>query len=326
MKENSYNTSVFIALLLCVAIGFSELVFAESPVPENGKNDSRTAILERVRKEGRNGWDLVKTDTDSQTKTVLYSTSGDIGRNIAWSYDGSYLAFLVSGTLTDAHGGDADSSQHLVVVTPEGKPVKVVPNVRYYRWSPSKSEIAVLIGSQIEGGLEFDPTKTCTIDISTGEEIEIPVLAYDLYWASHDNRIYFYVLHNPVVVFDPEDRTTTATPYHGIYFSPDGSYYYCPSMEGSPFYLYRTENNELVKSSNPILQKEILFPEGWLEGTNCLVVWDYKRKVADIINVETGKSCEVNVKPSGQKGAIISRRHWHGSDVVVTNEMINALK
>ncbi len=328
MKEHSYITSVSIALLACVAIGFSEFVPAALFAPENRNSDSRGAILERVRKQGTDGWDLVKTDPATQTQTVLYSSSRSIKRDdISWSHDGSYLAFIVPGEIIDPNRGDDDAGQQMVVLTPEGKAVKVVPNVRRYRWSPTTSQVAVLIGSKVEGGRGFRPTKTCLIDISTGEEIEIPVLAYDLYWASHDHRIYLDLLgHKPFMVFDPRDRMIKATEYKGIYFSPDGSYYCSFSRDDTPFFLYRTETNELVKPSHPVLQKEYLSPEGWLVGTNCLVVWDYKRKVADIINVETGKSCEVNVRPSGQKGAMISRRYWHGSDVVVTDEMIDALK
>ncbi|MFH1738107.1 MAG: hypothetical protein ABIH23_03805 [bacterium] len=289
-----------------------------------GSNLDRKTILDLIQDKDTKMFHLVERRVDSQIERTVYSSDHYLS-NAHWSCDGGYLAFLVRGETDNIGAGDF--GQKLVIQDSAGRQAIEIPDVRRYRWSPFTSKIAGIIGDDIEGGVGFVSKTFFMYDIPTKEKSEFSTKAFDLYWAKHNNSIYLAHCHknDPTEIFDPVRKVKTATSYLGIYFSPDGAYYYSPTCDGSLFILRKTENNETVQS-HPTLQKEYLYPRGWLEGTNCLVVWDYNRRVAEIINVETGKSLEVNTSPDNQPGTILRRDFWGGTEVKITDEMINSLK
>ena len=106
----------------------------------------------------------------------------------------------------------------------------------------------------------------------------------DISWASFDSMIYT-TDYNYVSRINPETFNRTAVPYKGIFFSPDGKYYFAANYEGNGFGVYERVTNKNVSppkyEGNPMVNFHSWMPEG-----SVLVVGDMFR-AKEVIDIST---------------------------------------
>lgn len=325
MKTNIYIIAFIVLPMVCI--------FHAHRV---AANQNTLINIERIKIDDKYEWQIVEYDLSKKEARVQYKSKRHID-DLSWSFDHSYFAFQVSGVYNyeimskeelERKGLDpaGDVGHKLLILDQKYYLVAEIPNVRRYCWNPSnKNSLVAVIGDNIEEGIGFRAREVIVYDVDKKNQYRIPCRAWDVFWALHDHKI--YLQNSRVTVFDPEQKTLTDTPYVGIYFSPDGSYYYFPSWEGAVFTLRRTNSNEPVQT-HPTLKEEIQFPYGWLEGTNNLVFYDYNRKVTEIINVENGKSMQIPKHFQAKLGAYVPRVLLDESNqpFEITDEMLQPLK
>lgn len=301
-----------------------------------GPNHPVLTSIERIKIDDQYEWRIVEYDHVKKDARVKYISNRPVD-DLSWSFDHAYVAFQYSGMAYSEfmppdeikkRGLDpADDVGHaLVILDRNYKFITEIPDVRRYAWSPSRSNLlAAVTGNNLEEGIGFRAREMIVYDVKTQNQYSIPCQAWDVFWALHDHKV--YLQNSRVTVFDPERLTLAETPYVGICFSPDGSYYYFPSWEGAVFTLRRTNSNEAVQT-HPALKEEIQFPEGWLEGTNNLVFYDYNKKVTEIINVENGQSVQIPKHFQTKPGAYVPRVLLDESNqpFAITDEMIRSLQ
>ncbi|MFB3788360.1 MAG: hypothetical protein ACE15F_18530 [bacterium] len=301
-----------------------------------GPNHPILTCIERTKIDDQYEWHIVEYDPAEKETRVKYISNRHID-DLSWSFDHTYLAFQYSGMTysefmppeeIEKKGLDpaADVGHALVILDRNYKLKTEWPNVRRYYWNPSLSNSLVAItGENSEEGIGFIPREVIVYDVDKQYRTILPNQVIDVFWALHDHKIYLQNEH--VVSFDPRNMKIADTSYQGIFFSPDGSYYYSPSIEGSYFTIRRTNNDEMVHT-HPALKEEYLQPQGWLEGENCLVVYDYGRKVTEIINVENGKSMQIPKYFQTKLGAYVPRLLLDESQTPfeITDDMIQSLR
>lgn len=234
---------------------------------------------------------LVEITNEGQT--VIYSTN-NILKFPSYAFDTSHIAFVVvNREIEKPETNPSPLFNHkLVILNDSHVPVAEIEEVHRYNWSPSGLQIAYIIGEDKEYYPGFVPTQLQIIDVAEKNKTMIPfVSAYDIQWTAHDQNIYLQADKN-VFVFNPSNNTLKETSYKGIYFSPNGEYYYLPSYDGGIFSLYKSSANERIIPSI-LLQNDLLNPIGWLNHTNCIIIRGDQRNHVNIINVENGKSVDI---------------------------------
>jgi WD40 repeat protein len=176
----------------------------------------------------------------SKVDTLWRSTSRIFAPSV--SPHGKLVAFV-----TSSQDERKRSVSRLFILTVDGTVVATIDSVMSYSWSPNGFSVALITGYHVEDGEGFRPTGTKILDIESNRIRSLNFLTYDLQWASFDRRIYF-IEHKSgrVQAIDPELPTPEETNYRGIYFSPDGRYYFRPNYEGGGLGIYRNDNTDLT--------------------------------------------------------------------------------
>ncbi len=276
------NLIIKIALVILVSYAFND-----------STAQNRTELEIKYNKE--NGVSQI-VERNSESVNVVQSTN-NILRSLTISYDGSYYAVIMVNheiNYPDKYPSP-EFNRKLIVYDENHETVMEILNVFRYTWSPTESKLAVIIGEDIEPG--FRSKETYVYNVLDQTKFEIPVIAYDVVWAMHDNKIYTMNFAEGVYVFEPRSNTLQKTSYTGIYFSPDGKYYFEPIYDGAFFAVRKTSNNE-KEETHPLLKEEYLQPYGWLLQTNCLVSRQHPHDHSFIINVENGQSEIINKEPA----------------------------
>ncbi len=186
----------------------------------------------------------------SSTKKI-YERAGWIFNNsqIHNSPDGKYFAALLTEPeFRKTSNGLFFLNHELLVFSRTGEVTLSRPRVQAYDWSPDGHKLACIIGTDYEGE-GFGPESLIVIRIDGRTELSRKSESdEDISWANHDSMIY---TTDMVHVFRVNPRTgaRSATKYKGIFFSPNGKYYYSANYEGGTFGVYeRTTNKEITPS------------------------------------------------------------------------------
>ncbi len=124
-----------------------------------------------------------------------------------------------------------------------------LPDAQRYMWSPDGNQIAYITCDLTYADYQDRrPTGLYVFDVSSGETKDVDALPTELYWAEHDNKLYFtnpYTISRSVLRWNPETNEIEKTPCKDIYFSPDGEYYLSLNkVEYKPVQLYDATSNE----------------------------------------------------------------------------------
>jgi hypothetical protein len=196
-------------------------------------------------------------------------------QRVAWKNDIPFRnpGLSRSNTLLGIIECNASSGTHdLKIATLEGRERKKIVGVHKFVWSPHDERLAYISGEDREEGLEFASTGIWVYDPATDTTKKVYSAGYDLSWAEFDGNLYIWqCTDGPTKVFryDPRKETTTGTPYAGVYFSPDGKYYFHMTTEGGPFRLFLREGDQEITKRFAFLalpSKENIFPRQWLDN------------------------------------------------------------
>ena len=205
---------------------------------------------------------IVAYDAGGEAQRVLYSTDTYI-RSVGVSPDGRYVAFR------ELTVREHFAPYRLVVIDPSGRVVRIVEkDVQVLTWCCGPGKIAVITGRDVDSHPGFLPDRdgVFVIDVRTGSETTLRGIPfpYQLHWAAFDSSLYIKTS------WTPEDPTTvyryhaptgelSRTSRRGIYFSPDGKYYFNDLVAGS-FELYRSADDADVRSRLPEEVRGVLHP------------------------------------------------------------------
>lgn len=235
-----------------------------------------------VRKEAWNS--VIAYDTSGERRHVLYSR-GTYIPSVGVSADGEYIAFR------EKVHRDFFAPYRLVVIDPSGRVLRVVDkNVQRFTWCCGAGKMAVITGQTAESHPGFLPDRdgVFVVDVLTGSEIALPDIPfpYQLHWAAFDSSLYIRTSTTPddptlVYRYQPATGELSRTSRRGIFFSPDGQYYFEDLVAGS-FGLYRSSDDADVTSRLPPHVRGVLNPQWAPDADHVLLLPDlYRPPVAE---------------------------------------------
>jgi hypothetical protein len=194
---------------------------------------------------GRTGYDEVRSyDVATRAPRAIYRSAGRIPEEVEVSPDGRYVSFIEAVT-----SSSGVSRRRLVVIDPRGTMIRAIEDtpVGTYAWCCRSGMVAIIGGEPHEDGhIGFTPETLRLIDVTTGVTqplagIEGP--PYQLNWTAADSGLYIKTLPTGgtwrVYRYDARSGSVVLTSRKGVFFSPDGRYYYDWYTAGVGFHLYR---------------------------------------------------------------------------------------
>jgi len=259
----------------------------------------------------------------SKTDTIaLYETSADIiyRGNTKMAPTNDYIAVIETKAGVVPFGGNDYSvwpENNLVIIDTSGNVIcSTGDDARRCSWSPDGTKLAYITGLFREEGMGFKPTGVYILDIPDCIKVNVvrnyPHISedgdegygYDLNWASHDSILYIQGLSHSGgnYSYNPRTGKTQQVDYRGIYFSPDGRYYFSLSPEVLQVDLYVTATNEDITSRVRQRIKEI--PAGWVPDRPhhlLSTLIEYDKKLEDTAGVRRPRAFPAGKYPVKSK-------------------------
>jgi hypothetical protein len=260
--------STYVVLCLLLSTGFTGGVWSQAGVYPQGCYSPATGMVawqQRIQP-GWPGRDRLWVSHLGGTAARPVWTAEACFGALGFSSSGRYVALRATDPATLDPTGQTSPVTNLKVIDLDGNELVCAPGVASYTWSPSSLQIAYITGVDREGYPGFSPTGCWILDVATGERHQFAAGAYDIYWAAHDGCIYLTDFQPNVQRYDPKSGSLEEMPYHGVFFSEDGRYYYYPGYEGSGFRVYETASNTDCTGEHAFLafRPHSLNAQGWV--------------------------------------------------------------
>lgn len=213
----------------------------------------------------------------------IYRSDGYIPDAVALSPDGREVSFV------EILSGKRPREERVVVLDLSGAVVRIETavdrTVWQYTWC-GDGRLAILTGGTREE-TKPKPVSLDLVDVHTGakdhfEGVERP---WRIYWASFDSSLYIKsappagasgpAAVPPVYRYHAPSRRLSLTTHRAFFFSPDGKYYFEPSVEGGPFRVYRRTDDRDVTATLILPAEQTMWgPEGgWMPGAHHVLVF-----------------------------------------------------
>jgi len=221
----------------------------------------------------------ILTTMEPTSGSTLFLYDGHIAREVfrdsmmvflnyylSTSADGRFFAAIASTPSRYDEQGSWFVPRHLLVFSNDGKLNRTIPRVQRYAWSPDGNRIACVTGTRYEG-FGFRADKLIVINTANWSQrvLEEGIAYQDIFWAAFDSMIYT-TDYQHVYRINPRTGKVEKTTYKGIYFSPDGKYYFGANYEGGGFAVYERQTNKNVTpegfEGNPAVNFHCWLPEG----------------------------------------------------------------
>ena len=238
-----------------------------------------TLILRRERVHGATIYDQVMLyDPVTRTNRAIFRSDGHIPGDVDVSPEGEYASFVEAFTINPGV-----VRNRLVVIDGRGAVVRAIENrpVGTYAWCCGKGNVAIITGPPSEDGdIGFVPEGLYLIDVTTGAERHLEGVVgfpYQLHWSPVDSSLYIKTLPTPsggkVYRYDPRTQLLVLTPHKGLFFSPDGLYYYDWFTQGFGFRVYRAADDLEVTGD---LAAQVGPEVRWMPGAGHVLVFNEK--------------------------------------------------
>lgn len=229
----------------------------------------------------KGGKEVYYVKSRAETTTVYETTADfiyDSDAKLSPTHD--YIAVIVTkqGVVQPrGHEYAVLPENNLIIVDVSGNIIcSTGDNARVVSWSPDGTKLAYITGLFREEGIGFKPTGVYVIGIPDCTKVKVvrdyPRMSedgydgcgYDLNWALHDSVLYIQESSHwgGNYSYNPKTGKTQQVDYKGIYFSPDGRYYFSLDPEVLQVDLYVAATNEDITSRVRQRIKEI--PAGWV--------------------------------------------------------------
>jgi hypothetical protein len=215
-----------------------------------------------------------------QVDREIYRSSGEIPGDVVVSAEGLYVSFVEF-----LPGQSGSSLTQLVILDLAGQVIRKIQSeegrgIRGYVWCCGVGKIALLRGSNREDQT-FRPETLSIVDAATGMEEPLQGIwrPYQMHWAAFDSSLYVKVIPRPgepgstsadfiVYRYHLPTRQLSLTSRHGVFFSPDGLYYYDAATEEPGFRVFGTADDRDITSIVMPPENEVaLRPTGdWMPG------------------------------------------------------------
>ncbi len=253
------------------------------PVIHTAHAQDTVPLLVRVEDRGRVGPRnrVVVRDPQTGGDREVYRSDGTVMDEVVLSPTGNEIAFFeVTGT----------GRGQIVIIDVSGRMVhaeKVVDRALWqYSWCCGSGKIAILTGGTSED-TRVKPESLYVVDVRTGTRVQIAGIGriHRIHWASFDSSLYIkgfpptgsrgQASLPPVYRYLPSSGRLSLTTHRGIVFSPDGLYYFDPSVEGSEARVYRTSDDQDVTQRLALPHHQIeRGPEfGWMPGAGHVLLF-----------------------------------------------------
>jgi len=185
---------------------------------------------------------------DSCRKVLEQRDKAFFNHEITTSPDGEYFGAIgrSRGFIVDRNGQSYVDHQ-LMMFADNGRLLHELPGIQRYSWSPNGQSIVCITGTDFEG-FGFKADELIVVDMATWRQtvLESGTTYQDVFWAGFDSMIYA-TDHTRVFRIDPLNAKKAVTKYAGIYFSPDGRYYFSANYEGGTFSIFdRLTNRDIT--------------------------------------------------------------------------------
>jgi WD40 repeat protein len=164
----------------------------------------------------------------------------------------------------------------LMIFDSEGVRVFQISNVIRFSWSPNGKFVAYVEARGNGESYRIIPRTLKVIDVQSHKVNTLFQAAFeDLAWPSFDSMIY-YTDYRKVYRVNPWNGMRDATTYKGVYFSPDGHYYFSANYEGGGFAVYERITYRDVTPDGYRGNPAVNFHR-WVGEGSTLVFGDYHR-------------------------------------------------
>lgn len=272
------------------------VVLAFSPPPEMANGQELVPVVVRVEDRTRltptNR--VVVRDPTTGIDSEIYRSDGDIFDDVALAPSGRYIAFI------EVVGPGGARRQRLVVVELSSLTIRrfgessiyAARGIREYLWCCRPDTLAIVTGGLAdEGGVGESttlPRGLSLMDVRTGAATPIEGLRFpvQLHWAAFDSSL--YVKDSPVASAEARGpvawpvyryhvptRSLSSTAYRGVFFSPDGKYYFDAGVyEASrSFKLFRATDNQDVTARLAVARYHLGPEGGWMPGADHVLLF-----------------------------------------------------
>jgi len=189
-------------------------------------------------------------------------------------------------------GQTAGSVKQLVILDLAGQVPRNIKSeegrrIRGYVWCCGAGKMAILRGSSREDPT-FRPETLSVVDVSTGDEEPVPGVwrPYQMQWAVFDSSLYVKALPPPgapsganadflIYRYHVPTRQLSLTSRHGVFFSPDGLYYFDAAVGEPGFRVFRSaDDKDITSTLLPPDDKGALRPTGdWMPGAGHVLLF-----------------------------------------------------
>lgn len=259
---------------------------AQDTIPLLVRVEDRTRVGPRDRVVARNP----RTGADRE----VYRSEGHIPYPVTVSPNGRYLSF------TEVVSQVGAGKRRLTVIDLSGRIVGLlgessiyaVRGIREYLWCCGPDTVAIVTGSlSDEGGTGKSttlPHGLSLVDVRAGAALPIKGLRFPLqvHWAAFDSSLYIKDSPDaapgaraptvyPIYRYHVPTRALSRTTRRGIFFSPDGKYYFDTGVsEGwGRFQLYQAADDRDVTDKLAVPRHNLSPEGGWVAGADHLLIF-----------------------------------------------------
>jgi hypothetical protein len=224
----------------------------------------------------------------------IYRSEGDIFGHVVLSPSGPYVAFI------EVVGPGGGRTQRLVVLEVSTGTIRrygessiyALRGIREYLWCCGPDTLAIITGQlSDEGGTGKSttlPHGLSLVDVRTGGAMPIKGLRFPLqiHWAAFDSSLYIKDSPDaapgargptvyPVYRYDVLTRALSRTAHRGIFFSPDGKYYFDTGFAeaSGSFALYQTATDRDVTAQLAVPRHHLGPEGGWMPGADHVLLF-----------------------------------------------------
>ncbi len=222
---------------------------------------------------------VVRYDVVSHGEQEIYRSNGHLLGEVNLPSDGAFISVV------EVLQSPAGPELRLVVLDLRGHVVRVVPQrgdrgIREHTWCCAPGHVALIMGA-VDEPHTFTPESASVIDIRTGVERHLQGIwrPQQIYWAVFDSSLYVKGAPSqaargvpgaqwPVYRYHVPSGSVSATTHHGVFFSPDGNYYFDPVP--SEFRVYRAADDQDVTAALRLPRQQVRWgPQGgWMPGAD----------------------------------------------------------
>lgn len=257
---------------------------AQGPVAVLARIEDRTRVGPRNR--------VVIQDPVTRADREVYRSDGHIPYQLATSPDGRYLSFIEVVSQT------GPGKRRLTVIEPSGQIVRLLGEssiyaargIREHLWCCGADTLAIITGGLVDDSPPMGESTTLPyglslVDVRTGAAMPIEGLRFPLqiYWAAFDSSLYIKdppdaalgargPVMSTVYRYHLPTHALSRTTHRGIFFSPDGKYYFNSGIHEA-FQLYRTADDQEVTALLAVPRHHLGAEGRWMPGADHVLVF-----------------------------------------------------